>query len=627
MNKMASRNITLALFALALAAVLFLMPSGAVAVYLENQPTIITQPDGTQVPCLISGDEFFHRVHDAQGYTIIRDPATGYAVYAAAGPDDLAPTALVAGRDDPGMAGLERFAMPSPTRLRQLRAELPYMSGDGTRTPPTGTINNLVVFVRFKDQTEFADSAAKFERTFNSTIAGYNSLRNYFLEASYGATTVSTSFYPIPETFVVSYQDTFIRDYFCPYDATTNPIGYQNDTQRRDREHGLIKRAVEFVASQVPSGLIIDADNDGYVDNVCFVVRGPTTAWATLLWSHRWALYSQTAYINTKRVWDYNFQMETQFSTAVLCHEMGHSFGYPDLYHYYYGTSLSPTGIWDVMCSTPNPPTHTGAYMKSAYTGWLGSIPEITSPGTYWLKPLASGPTGVAYRIASPFSVDEFFVLEYRRKTGAFEVSVPGSGLLVYRINSDFSGQGNASYNPAGGIYDEIYLFRLNGDSTVNGTINSAHFSSAVGRTRINDTTATRCFLHDGSPGGIRLESIGAAGDSIPFTVTSLTGVEEGQALKPITIQRAEIAFAPNPLSGSGGFSLSLPAAGRVRLAIYSVTGQLIRTVGEGHLPAGHHQLFWDGRDGRGRPLSSGVYFFRADFDGFASRGRLVVVR
>ncbi len=604
-------------------------PELAGAVYLENQPTVVVQPDGSEVPCLITGDEFFHRVHDAAGYTLVRDPATGYLVYAARQGDDLAPTGLVAGRDDPERNGLERFAMPSPARLRELRESLPYMAGEGAKTPPVGTINNLVVFVRFKDQAEFPDSSAKFDRTFNSAASGYNSLRNYFQEASYGATMVSTTFYPIPGTFVISFQDTFNRSYYCPYDASTNPEGYtggNNGAMRTAREHALLRSAVNAIASQVPAGLDIDADGDGRVDNVCFVVRGPTTAWATLLWSHRWALYSYNVQINGKRVWDYNFQMETQFSTAVLCHEMGHSFGYPDLYHYNYGTSLSPTGIWDVMCSTPDPPTHSSSYLKFRYTGWRGAIPEITAPGTYWLKPLASGASGTAYRIASPFSSAEYFVLEYRRKTGTFEGSVPGSGLLVYRVNGAFSGQGNASYNPAGGVYDELYLYRLNGDSTVNGTLNSAHFSSATGRTRINDTTATRCFLHDGTPGGIRISDIGPAGDSIQFTVTSLTGVAGGP-VRPSLRGTASVSFAPNPLRDAGRFSLNLPAAGRARIAVYSVTGQLVRVVTDGEMAAGRQGMGWDGRDDRGRRVSSGVYFYRASLGGEEIGGRLTVVR
>ena len=604
----------------------------AAAVYLENVPATLTQPDGSVVNCLIDGDEFFHRVHDAAGYSIVKDPASGWHVYAARRGDDLVPTTLVAGRDDPARLGLEKGLLPSPTTLKQLRDALPYMANNGAKTPPTGTINNLVVFVRFKDQTEFADSAAKFDRTFNSTAAGYNSLRNYFLEVSYGATTVSTTFYPAPGTFVVSYQDTFNRSYYCPYDAATAPDGYtggDNGTMRRTREHALLKRAIDAIAAQVPGGLNIDADGDGYVDNVCFVIRGPTTAWATLLWSHRWALYTSAsyAYINGKQVWDYNFQMETQFSTAVLCHEMGHSFGYPDLYHYYNGTSLSPAGTWDVMCSTPNPPTHSSSHLKSQYTGWLGSIPQITTSGTYWLKPLASGATGVSYRIASPNSANEYFVLEYRRKTGAFETSVPGSGLLVWRVHGGFLGNGNAYYDPAGGAYDELYLFRLNGDSTANGTINSAHFSSAVGRTRFNDTTATRCFLHHGGPGGLRISSIGTAGDSISFYVTMPAGVEGQPALPAPAAGMRLLPARPNPSRGAVRLGYELGAPGRVRLAVYSVTGQLVATLADGDAAAGRHEASWNGSDRVGRPMAAGVYFARLQTAGGTLTQRLTLLR
>ncbi|MRR09466.1 M6 family metalloprotease domain-containing protein, partial [bacterium] len=500
----------------------------AAAVYLENVPTTLTQPDGSAVACLIDGDEFFHRVHDAAGYTIIRNEASGWYVYAARQGDDLVPTTLAAGRDDAARLGLAKGLLPAPAKLREARNALPYMANKGAKTPPTGTINNLVVFIRFKDQTEFADSSVKFDRTFNNTTAGYNSLRNYFQEASYGTLTVSTTFYPIPGTFLVSFQDTFNRSYYCPYDAATAPDGYtgdpQNSPQRTAREHALLKSAVDAIASQVPSGLDIDADDDGYVDNICFVVRGSTTAWATLLWSHRWALYSQTAFINGLQVWDYNFQMESQFSTAVLCHEMGHSVGYPDLYHYYNGTNLSPTGRWDVMCSTPNPPTHTCSYMKSYYTGWLGAIPEITASGTYWLKPLASGTSGVSYRIASPNSSGEYFVVEYRRKTGTFENSVYGSGLLAFRINGDFAGWGNADYDGSA-TFDEVYLYRPGGSPTANGDLTTAFFSSGSGRTAINDGTDPSGYLCDGADGGLDISAVGAAGDSISFHVTMPTGV------------------------------------------------------------------------------------------------------
>ena len=41
------------------------------------------------------------------------------------------------------------------------------------------------------------------------------------------------------------------------------------------------------------------------------------------------------------------------------------------------------------------------------------------------------------YRINSPLSNDEYFVLEYRVKEGLYEVNTPGddNGLLIYRVN------------------------------------------------------------------------------------------------------------------------------------------------------------------------------------------------
>ncbi|HTY08281.1 MAG TPA: M6 family metalloprotease domain-containing protein [Candidatus Edwardsbacteria bacterium] len=600
------------------------------AVYLENVPTTLRQPDGATVACLIDGDEFFHRVHDAAGYTIVKDPASGWYVYAVARDGDLAPTSLVAGQDDPARLNLEKGAMPAPSRIRALRSALPYMANDGVKTPSTGTFNNLVIFIRFKDQSEFTNTVGYFDTLFNDTTAGTNAVRNYFHEASYGQLDVNSAIIPDSgNTFVVSYQDTFNRSYYCPYDSATAPDGYtggDNGSMRTSREHGLLQRAVAAMAAQVPPGLNIDADNDGYVDNVCFLVRGPTTAWATLLWSHRWALYTQTAYINGKRVWDYNFEMETQFGVNVLCHEMGHSVGYPDLYHYYYGTGLSPCGTWDVMCSTPNPPTSTGAYMKYEYTHWIASIPAITASGTYWLKPITS-PTNNCYKIASPNSVSDYFVVEYRRKTGTFETSVPGSGLLVYRIDGDFAGQGNAGWDTTNGVYDEIYIYRPNGTPRVNGTINSAYFSSAAGRTAINDGTNPSSFLHDGAAGGLDISAVSAAGDSISFYVTLPTGVA-GAPSAPAMAPALQLAAPwPNPASGRVRLAYQLDRPGRARLAVYTVTGQLVTELANAELAPGRYQAAWSGADRAGRKVASGVYFVRLEAAGKTLTRRLTVLR
>jgi len=224
-----------------------------------------------------------------------------------------------------------------------------------------------------------------------------------------------------------------------------------------------------------------------------------------------WALYKHTVYLNGKRVWNYNFQLQGALSSSsVLCHEMGHSLGAPDLYHYSFD-GLNPVYRWDVMAYNANPPQHMGAYMKYKYMGWIGSIPEITAAGTYTINSITSSSNN-AYKIKSPNSTTEFFVVEYRQKTGTFESSLYGSGLLVYRINTN-------EYGNDDGPPDEIYIYRPDGTTTEDGSPLLAFFSSAAGRTAINDSTNPSCFLANGSAGGLDLSSIGAAGSTISFTV------------------------------------------------------------------------------------------------------------
>jgi len=613
-----------------LLAALLALAAPARAVLVENSPVTLIQPDGQKLSLFLTGDEFHHRVYDQNDFTVVKDPATGFFVYAAKEQGRLVPGPLIAGRDDPAKSIIQPGLDDDPSIQLEQRKALPFMAGDGAKTPSTGAINNIVVFIRFADQAEYTDSLIKFDRTFNDSSGGVNSLRNYFYEVSYGELTVRTTLYPPSgDALVVSYQDTLNRSYYCPYDSATAPDGYtggDNGTMRRDREHTLLKNAVNAIASQVPSGLDIDADSDGYVDNVCFIIQGTTTAWATLLWSHRWSLYSQTAYIQGKRVWDYNFQMQSQFNVGVLCHEMGHSVGYPDLYHYYYGTSLSPTGIWDVMCSTPNPPAHSSSYMKYYYTGWIDSLPEITSAGTYWLKPLASAPKGTCYKIASPNSASEYYVAEYRRKAGTFENSLYGSGLLIYRINGGFAGWGNASYDGSS-IFDEVYLYRPNGTISANGTLSAAYFSEGSARNAINDATNPTGFLHNGALGGLDIYDIGAAGDSICFTVGFPTGVSGGTVTTALSRELKIISCGPNPAASFTTIRFETVRRSDARLEVYAISGQKAANLDLGIRESGRHQVKWNLCGSDGKRLPAGVYILRLSSGDKKAIGRLVLVK
>jgi len=493
-------------------------PAGAA--YLRNVPQTLRQPDGKVFRCLASGDEFYNWLHDENGYVIIQDPDTGFYVYAVKVNGDLLPSRYVAGRANPKRVGLEKDIRISPERLaeRMRGFSLTFAPPDEIQAAPkVGTINNIAIFIRFSDESEFGDPYSTYESLFNSAVPGHNSMHNYFEEVSYYCLAIDTTFYPTGSgPFVASYQDSNPRAYYKPYNEVTNPIGYQGGdygAERTQREHTLLKNAVDAVASQVPSELNVDENSDGLVDNVCFIIRGSPTGWASLLWPHKWSLTSYTVYVNSKRVDTYNFQLESWMPVGVLCHEMFHSLGSPDLYHYDFD-GFHPVEEWDLMGSTPEPPQHTGAYMKCRYCKWIADIPEITSKGYYALNPLTS-PTGNCYKVRSPNSTTDYFVLEYRRQTGTFESSLPGSGLLVYRINTRRDGMGNA-YGA-----DEVYLYRPDGTRTTDGNHYCANFSSDVGRTAIDDSTNPSCFLSDGNPGGLIISDVGSAGDTISFCVAT----------------------------------------------------------------------------------------------------------
>ena len=485
------------------------MSSGLNAAYVNKIEVQVKQPDGTVLELFASGDEYHNWLHDEEGFTIIRDPQTGWLCYAVKDGDDVAAGPLIVGRDDPGKSGLVPGVNISEELYKQRRKEL-FPIPEERNSPTSGTINNIVIFIRFSDETEYGQPISDYEGWFNTST---NSQKNYFQEASYNQLTVNTHFFPAPVGgYVVSWQDSHPRAYYQPYNAVTNPTGYSDDWERTDREHYLLYCATNGVSAQIPSSLNIDADNDGDVDNVVYVVKGSAGEWATLLWPHRWVLYWYNAYINGKQVWDYNFQLQDFLAwrgVGVICHEFFHTLGAPDLYHYT-DNGIQPAGKWDLMNSDQNPPQHMTAFMKHKYVGWIDSIPTISEDGVYTLNPLTS-PTGQSYKINSN-NPNQYYVVEFRKKTGTFEGSVPGSGLIVYRIDTT-AGDGNAEGPP-----DELYVYRPNGTITANGTPDSAHFSLETGRTQFHSGTNPTPFLQNGTPGNLYLCEIGSAtGNTLSF--------------------------------------------------------------------------------------------------------------
>jgi hypothetical protein len=67
----------------------------------------------------------------------------------------------------------------------------------------------------------------------------------------------------------------------------------------------------------------------------------------------------------------------------------------------------------------------------------------------------------------------------------------------------------------------------------------------------------------------------------------------------------------PNPFNPSTTVGYTVPAAGDVRLAVYDLSGRLIRTLVDAVVEEGDYETAWDGRANDGRAAASGVYFCR----------------
>lgn len=497
------------------------------AAYLRNVPMTLNQPDGTVLHCFASGDEYFNYLHDSNGYTIMQHPETGYYVYAEKRDGKLVATNYVASICDPASKGLEPYALISAEEwmARRQARQMPDKRPKN-RDANHGTLNNLSIFIRFADDSDFTNSYFSIDDMFNDVSENAISMRTYFRAASYGAIEIPTTFYPGHDgDAIISYQDIYPRGYYRPYNSNTNPIGYNNDPESWNRELSLLERAVNYVNDNypVPSDLNIDYDDDGYVDNICFIIKGNVDSWSSLLWPHQWNFYDRTVYINGKQAYNFNFQLADAidyFNTSVMCHEMNHSLSAPDLYHYNEHVILRPVGYWDLMDINATPPQHCGAYMKMKYGHWIDEIPEITQSGTYTLNPISSAtPTNVAYKIQSN-DPNQYYVLEYRDNSSLFDTSLPGSGLLIYRIDTRF--EGNQNYSPSNGIYDEVYLFRPGGTTSLNGDLNAAYFSSDVGRTEFSASTNPHPFLSNGAiDNSLRIYNITNAGSTISFSYGS----------------------------------------------------------------------------------------------------------
>lgn len=414
-------------------------------------PVTEAQPDGTEFALYMRGDEFLSWHEDFNGYTILKNSG-GYWVYALKDSSgQLYPSEHIVGKVNPASLNIEKSLKSESLQTRA--SVLRQQSAAPTRsTPLAGTLKNLVILVDFQDKVHHStrSTKAEFERLFNekgySSWNASGSVKDYFYEVSYQNLTV--------ESVVVDWVK--VSQGYAYYGAN-NSAGHDI----RPRE--MVIEALQLVEDRGFDFSTVDNDGDGYIDGLTVIHAGGGEEYSgndtNYLHSHQWGFSTPIEYDGIKihryhteperMGFDHIDASKSLTRIGIVCHEMSHFFGLPDLYDRDYsskgigGFCVMASGSWNPSSSTllqsdyATKPAHMSAWCK-AQLGWMN--PEVISTDGVYSLPEAAKNSKV-YKMEIPNKLKEYFLIENRQPEG-FDEGLPGTkqGMLIWHIDEDKSG-------------------------------------------------------------------------------------------------------------------------------------------------------------------------------------------
>ncbi len=243
-----------------------------------------------------------------------------------------------------------------------------------------------------------------------------------------------------------------------------------------------------------------------------------------------------------------------------------------------------------------------GATTNSYYTNT--GLPNPSEPNNLiagvWddLNPSRGG--AVSYYFDS---TRHYFIVEYRQ--------VPH-----YGSNSDLENFQIILYDPA--YYATptgdgmIKLQYLTMPSQVDITIGIENSTGSDGLT----------YYYDGNPD----EHAFGIADSLALIITTASQVDVGEG--HVNLLRFDLLPAsPNPFMKSTNISFVIPKAGKVKLAVYDISGRMIAKLVDGNLAAGRYTVRWRGVSSTGARVASGVYFVRLKSESGEKTRKIVLIR
>jgi M6 family metalloprotease-like protein len=447
------------LCALLVAAALF-APGAAQANPLRAQPVTFKNPDGTTFAARLMGDEFLTWAEDLSGYTLVfdvSDQAWHYATHSKAG--RLVALRALPGRTDPRTLPVRPHLGPGGADLARAQAQRLNLHQKGVALlQTTGTLPMLVLLVKFNCPIPpngldcLTSSAAN---TFNAVDfdpllnGSTKSVADYYKEISgnqlklqftIGKPNSGGDWIPLQYNDKHYTYNALVQAH--PEDMISEAVRYLGCDQTLPN--------VKPLADCIPFNFAPYADATGVINTVGLIHVGPgyegeAQPDTRLINSHESVLQPPITTWDNKVVAGYHTENELQSNKSpsapmqigVMCHELGHTFGLPDLYD----TSLATAGLglWSVMsagswggpANDGTVPTHMDAWCKKQL-GWLNPAQLTASMSGYRLSPTETKLGAVVLPSGMPPS--QYFLIETRALTG-YDAFLPGPGLAIYHID------------------------------------------------------------------------------------------------------------------------------------------------------------------------------------------------
>jgi hypothetical protein len=83
----------------------------------------------------------------------------------------------------------------------------------------------------------------------------------------------------------------------------------------------------------------------------------------------------------------------------------------------------------------------------------------------------------------------------------------------------------------------------------------------------------------------------------------------------------------PNPFNPVTTIHYELPRSSEVRLVIYNLLGQEVRTLLNSPIEAGRHQVVWNGTNDSGVTVASGIYIYRFEAGKYSKVMKMILVK